>query len=306
MKSQSLFASFAPCILAAALWATPARADYIAEYTTAGATVNSALVGFPGTDGLFGATNEIATSGTHLFVANLLTGTIGEYTTSGALVNPGLVSGLGNLLPGPILVAVSGSDLFVGSDTGAIGEYTTAGATVNADLFSGSDIAGSGSDLFVVYGDKIGEYTTAGSTVNASLITILSGGPLYIAVSGSDLFVVNSGNGTIGEYTTSGGVVNASLVHGLSDPAAITVSGSDLFVVNNGGATIAEYTTAGATVNATLISTGPELLSNGIVVSGGDVFDALSVIPEPSTFVMLAIGAATLAVCGRRKRRAAN
>jgi hypothetical protein len=57
----------------------------------------------------------------------------------------------------------------------------------------------------------IAEYTTSGATVNASLISGLSF-PEGIAVSGSDLFVVNTnansvqtlGPGSIGEYTTSG------------------------------------------------------------------------------------------------------
>ena len=67
--------------------------------------------------------------------------------------------------------------------------------------------------------------------MNASLVSGLSV-PAGIAVSGSNLFVANTGNGTIGEYTTSGGVVNASLVSGLNDPVGIAVSGSNLFVVN--------------------------------------------------------------------------
>ena len=44
-----------------------------------------------------------------------------------------------------------------------------------------------------------------------------------MAVSGSDLFVANSYNGTIGEYTTSGATVNASLVSGLNAPVGIAL-----------------------------------------------------------------------------------
>ena len=39
-----------------------------------------------------------------------------------------------------------------------------------------------------------------------------------VAVSGSDLFVVDNGNGTVGKYTTTGAVVNARLISGFSDP----------------------------------------------------------------------------------------
>ena len=107
-----------------------------------------------------------------------------------------------------------------------IGKYTTSGAVVNASLISGLalplDIAVSRSDLFVANYDSgtIGEYTTSGATVNASLISGVR--PTGIAVSGSDLFVVNF-SGTIGEYTTSGATVNASLISGLSFPEGIAV-----------------------------------------------------------------------------------
>ena len=50
-----------------------------------------------------------------IYVTNLDTGTIGKYTTSGTVVNASLVSGLG---PQPEGIAVSGSNLFVGSDVG--------------------------------------------------------------------------------------------------------------------------------------------------------------------------------------------
>ena len=43
-------------------------------------------------------------------------------------------------------------------------------------------------------------------------------------MSGSNLFVANSGAGTIGEYTTSGATVNASLISGLDTPLFIAVA----------------------------------------------------------------------------------
>jgi hypothetical protein len=92
--------------------------------------------------------------------------------------------------------------------------------------------------------------------VNASLITGLSG-PVGLAVSGSDLFVVNRNNGTIGEYTTSGATVNAALVSNLgnNNPFGLAVSGSNLFVTDITNGTIGEYNaTTGKAVNATLIT----------------------------------------------------
>jgi len=77
--------------------------DTIGEYTTSGATVNSALVSglnFP---------VGIAVSGGKLFVVSNGNGTIGEYTTSGATVNPALVSGL-NFPVGIAVVSASVPD----------------------------------------------------------------------------------------------------------------------------------------------------------------------------------------------------
>jgi len=142
---------------------------------------------------------------------------------------------------------------------------TTRGGTLFETNYAG-DGSGSGT---------IGEYTTSGTPVNASLITGLTG-PSGIAVSGSNLFVVNGnfGNnqGTIGEYTTSGTTVSASLITGLNSPFGIAVAGSNLFVTNNAIGTIGEYTTAGVTVNPALI-TG---LSDpfGIAVAGSNLFVA--------------------------------
>src|SRR3954452_920554 len=100
----------------------------IGAYTTAGATVNPALI-----SGLHGP-RGIAVSGSDLFVADAMGGTIGQYTTAGATVNPALISGLNF----PLGIAVSGSDLFVAdAGNGTIGQYTTAGATVNPALISG-------------------------------------------------------------------------------------------------------------------------------------------------------------------------
>ena len=133
----------------------------------------------------------------------------------------------------------------------------------------------------------VGEYTTAGATVNASLVSGLNG-PYGIAVSGGNIFVANFNNATIGEYTIAGATVNASLVSGLNGPIGIAVSGGNIFVANLNNNTIGEYTTAGATVNASLVSglNGPE---------------GIAVVPEPSTWALLALGAAGIIPLIRRR-----
>ena len=108
--------------------------------------------------------------------------------------------------------------------------------------------------------------------VNALPLVSGLSNPLGIAVSGANLWVANTGGGTIGEYNaTTGAVVNAALVSGLNSPTGIAVSGGNLWVANHGNGTIGEYNaTTGAVVNAALVSglNAP----TGIAVSGGNLW----------------------------------
>jgi hypothetical protein len=236
---------------------------------------------------------DIAVSGTDIFVAGYFNDSINEYTTAGAPVGSGtLVTGLGR----PSGIALSGSDIFVANNFGSIGEYTTSGSTVNAALVPGLDnpdgIAISGTDIFVTFPmnirSSIAEYTTSGSLVNSNLTG--QSGPGGIAVSGSDIFVTFAATNTIGEYTLAGAPVGTGTLvsSGLNDPLGIAVSGSDIFVANYGSNTVGEYTTSGSMVNADLISVGSP--------------DAIAIIPEPSSWVLLAIGEAGLLIFTRRRR----
>src|SRR5437763_12773599 len=87
------------------IFVTNAAIGMIGAYTTAGATVDPALIS--GLSRPFG----IAVSGSDLFVSNAGSGTtgsgtIGKYTTAGGTVNPPLISGLSF----PSGIAASGSD----------------------------------------------------------------------------------------------------------------------------------------------------------------------------------------------------
>jgi hypothetical protein len=102
------------------------------------------------------------------------------------------------------------------------------------------------------------------------------------APSFGQIFVANSGNGTIGEYTISGGMLNPSLISGLSSPEGIVVSGGELFVANSGNGTVGEYTLG--TTPGTIASSTPSLISglsspDGIAVSGSDLFVTTGVFP---------------------------
>ena len=287
-RAAEIFVTYAP---------TGGGSGQIGAYTTSGATINADLV--PDSNSPEGLTS----AGSDLYVANESNGTIGQYTISGATVNASLVSGLST----PVGVAVSGSDVFVADPhRGVIGEYTTSGTTVNASLISGLsypvNVAVSGSDIFVVNLDSgtnpngtIQEYTTSGVPINTSLIQ-LTDFPEGIAISGSDLFVSLSyvfGGNSIGEYTTSGATVNANLIQGLDNPRELAIFGSDLFVTNEVSGTVGEYTTSGTTVNASLIS--------GL----NDVF-GITVVPEPSSISLLALGGFGLAFFVKQRNRDRN
>jgi hypothetical protein len=174
-------------------------------------------------------------------------------------------------------------------------------------------------------------------TVNPALIS--GGNGVGIAVSGSDLFVLNNSIGTIGEYTANGSTVNPALISGLQQALAIAVSGSDLFVSQFpsgqlGSGLISEYNaTDGTPVNPDLI-TGLSAV-RGIAVLGSDLFItedigggisrigeyttngstvnpaliagltgtptgiAIAPVPEPSTLAIFGAGLLGLAFCRR-------
>ncbi len=166
--------------------------------------------------------------------------TIGAYNaTTGATINSGLIS---SGVDATYSLAVSGSDLLVGTRN-KIEEYNaTTGAAINLSFITGlygpTAVALSASDLYVANhngneGDisSIGEYNaTTGAAINSSLITGLGSGHYVsgMAVSGSDLFVAYFGANTIGEYnTTTGAAINPSFITGLSGPSGLAVSGRD-------------------------------------------------------------------------------
>ena len=240
----------------------------------------------------------LAASGSDLFFTTSYN-TIAEYTTSGGTVNAALVSGLNN--PKRRLRSSNRTIHLCPVRAGALGLLAFAARRrlaaaqakgrnmhcfICATFQSGygpvwavalSSAAGRGQDMYVAANGNgpnsttIGEYTTSGSTVNASLISGLNSVG-SIALSGSDLFVVNENADTISEYTTSGALVNPSLITGVNGD--IAVSGSKLFIENpnrnslNGA--IGEYTTSGAIVNTSLISGLNTPLA--IAVSGSNLF----------------------------------
>ena len=236
-------------------------AGTVGVYRTDGTVVNPNLItGLAEPEG-------IAIVGSDLYVASFGTvfaggGTIGKYTTAGGVINPSLITGLTQ----PQSVAVLGSDLFVGEAGGSrIRKYTTDGASVNPNFISATSPEGvtiSGASLLAINvfnsGYRVSQWDPiTGATLNANFITGV-GQSYGMTADASDVYVVQSGEGTVGKYDAlTGAPVNTSLISGIPNGYDAAVSGSDLYVDNfYPDSTIGHYTTSGATVNASLFGSG--------------------------------------------------
>jgi hypothetical protein len=193
------------------------------------------------------------------------------------------------------------AQIYIGYDyrgSGGSAEFSLTGQGVfyAGDAFGPAyGIAVSGSDVFVTGGGYVTETSmdSGGVTVNGQLITD-TGGPTGISIVGSDIYLANTGNGTIGEYTlgASPGTIassSVSYISGLSAPTSIAISGSDLFVANDGtgygnSGSISEYNISGSTptlINQNLITglDNPE----DITISGQNLFVANQAYVSPIT-----------------------
>jgi PEP-CTERM motif len=323
MNSTSTIASFCAPLVALALLSTPSGADavefivaeevpgqgYIGAYTMSGTTISSSFASLPHLAIPFG----IAASNSNLYVSSENSDAVSQFTLAGQTVNQLFIPHAD--LSDPVGMALMGNNLYVANwSAHEVSEFNATTGVLESQVFinlqhlAGSfagdpwNIAISGNDLYVISGvggetySQVGEYNaTTGAVINASLVTLPSANLDDIAISGNNLFISSNGTDSVGVYNaTTGATINSGLITGLGNPAAIAIYGNDLFVLTPGVSTdtgqIAEYTTSGTLVHASLVS--------GL----GDPY-AFVIVPEPSTWVMLAIGAAALLGFGTRKRR---
>ena len=129
----------------------------------------------------------------------------------------------------------------------------------------------------------------AGVPVNTSLITGV-GATGGLAVWGNDLFLL-SGQGTVSEHHLRH-ARQLFFDHGPGNVQQLVISNGNLLI--GSGTTVSEYDTSGNLLNA----------SFGALPSSLDV-DAMYVVvtPEPASWIMLAVGVASLAAFLRSKRR---
>jgi hypothetical protein len=173
---------------------------------------------------------------------------VGVYNAAtGAAINPDLITEV----PGPISLALSGNNLFVGNscDGCTVGEFNAStGKAIQPNFIMGLDdpdaLALSGNSLFVATsgGNMIGQYNAStGSAIKTDFITGL-GAPNALALSANAIFVANYDSNTIGKYNaTTGAAIKADFITGLRDPVALALSGNNLFVANGIGGTVGEY-----------------------------------------------------------------
>jgi hypothetical protein len=316
---------------AVALWTLPLRAratlfvgstdtGSVGTYTNSGAPINPSLI-----SGL-GFVGDIAIAGDRVYVLSSpginQPIKVGVYKTSGEPINASLFSL--ELDVSPSAIAVSGSNIFIGTDEnhGTVRQYSTAGALLNPALITDlqpsfdhpffGDMVISGGNLFVAswgsdngltYLSTVGEYNLDGVPVDADLITFRQGIATALAVSDSTILVRNSTNvempgiDSIAHYTTSGALVDPSFITGLTDPSGIAISGNDFFVAGGAiiGGVVGRYTLSGEPIDPTLI-TGLGFPS--IAVSGPS-----SGVPESLLTLWLALPLAGLFAGARLRRR---
>ncbi|MEI9998650.1 MAG: hypothetical protein WDO13_05520 [Verrucomicrobiota bacterium] len=232
-------------------------------------------------------------------VTNPNSSSVGEYNLDGTVDNSSVLGGLQEAES----VAVSGSDVFVGT-FGSVIEYNTAtgtSQTIVSGLGPVESVTVANGNLYFDDGSTNDVYSynlAAGGTFNqtstnpANKLTPIvkpSGSsypvqsPEAMAVIGNDLFVVSSGTGSIVEFNaTTGAVINPNLytyfggAHNnvaLSSFGMVAV-GSNLYLTNPAAGVVTElaFDSGSNTItnSATVLSLSGD--PTGLAISGDDLF----------------------------------
>jgi DNA-binding beta-propeller fold protein YncE len=143
----------------------------------------------------------------------------------------------------------------------------------------------SGNDLYLSTGDSVNEYDGTTGALIAGFSTITAVSPHGLAISGTALYVSNTGNSTITEYDaiTGAQVTGYSSPGGLNDNWGIAASDSTLYVANFGPG-------SSGTLNAYDMATGSAVAGFTPSIAGETDFVAYGSVPEPGTWGMAVAG----------------
>lgn len=178
------------------------------------------------------------------------------------------------------------------------------GSTINSDLTrtEGSSIAASGNTIFTS-GAQVNAFS--GST-GALIATLVTPGDVYptsfgnsgagIVVNGSVFYVANTPTNTVvSANATTGSINNLSLFYTPSIYRVATYNGVFFTVSSSGG--------SGNKIFAFDMTSG-NALSGFTPVSSSNFYAGIAIIPEPSTYAMVAIGLGVIGIGFLRRRQA--
>jgi hypothetical protein len=149
-------------------------------------------------------------------------------------------------------------------------------------VYLGNPFASRAQNLYVsdLGNDTVGEYdpSTGDSIAGFTIISGLND-PEALAVSGTNLFVLDASTGIVSQYNaTTGATINGSLITGLNQSGGLAISGGDLYVGTDGN--VAEYDLeTGFRVTSFALSTGVAESVENLAVSGGDLYAVNSANP---------------------------
>ncbi len=191
------------------------------------ATVANGNVDGAGAIARFDNPIAITSDGTNIYVADIFNNAIRKIA-----IGTNVVSTLATISSLPHGVATDGVNVYVsayGSDTIFKVEIATGMVTTLAGSSPSGDVVGAGTSA------KFNQ-------------------PTYLTTDGSNLFVVDRGNGKVKQIVLSTGIVS-SIVTGLNSPNGIATDGTNLYIAETGNHRILKYVIA-TTAQSVIAGTG--------------------------------------------------